>query len=91
MNLVEFLLSKWPFRDVEVGNSPASCSCRAYHSRERSSPSVNVLHRLKHVGAEMSLHMLAYNLRRVINILGVDKLMRSIRMLAAYGQADSIV
>ena len=38
---------------------------------------------LKHVGTEMSLHVLAYNLRRVINILGVEKLMRSIRLLAA--------
>jgi transposase len=38
---------------------------------------------LKHVGTEMSLHVLAYNLRRVINILGVEKLMRSIRILAA--------
>ena len=37
---------------------------------------------LNHVGTEMSLHVLAYNLRRVINILGVEKLMRSIRILA---------
>jgi len=37
---------------------------------------------IKHVSTEMSLHVLAYNLRRVINILGVEKLMKSIRMLA---------
>ena len=37
---------------------------------------------LKHVSTEMSLQVLAYNLRRVINILGVEKLMRSIRILA---------
>ena len=37
---------------------------------------------LKHVSTEVSLHVLAYNLRRVINILGVEKLMRSIRLLA---------
>lgn len=37
---------------------------------------------LKHVGTEMSLQVLAYNLRRVINILGVEKLMKSIRILA---------
>jgi len=37
---------------------------------------------LKHVGTEMSLHVLAYNLRRVINILGVEELMRTIRILA---------
>jgi transposase len=36
---------------------------------------------LKHVGTEMSLHVLAYNLRRVINILGVGEFMKAIRML----------
>ena len=38
--------------------------------------------RLANVGTEMSLHVLAYNLRRVINILGVKNLMRSIRIQA---------
>ena len=37
---------------------------------------------IKHVSTEMSLHVLAYNLRRVINILGVEELMKSIRILA---------
>jgi len=37
---------------------------------------------IKHVSTEMSLHVLAYNLRRVINILGVEELKRSIRILA---------
>jgi transposase len=37
---------------------------------------------LNHVSTEMSLHVLSYNLRRVINILGVEELMRSIRILA---------
>ncbi len=32
-----------------------------------------VMKRLPNVRAEMSLHVLAYNLRRVINILGVPK------------------
>jgi transposase len=36
---------------------------------------------IKHVSTEMSLHVLAYNLRRVINILGVEELMKSIRIL----------
>ena len=36
---------------------------------------------LKHVGTEMSLHVLAYNLRRVINILGVEEAMRAIRLV----------
>ena len=37
---------------------------------------------IKHVSTEMSLHVLAYNLRRVINILGVEELMKSIRILS---------
>ena len=36
---------------------------------------------LKHVGTEFSLHVLAYNLRRVINILSVGEFMKAIRML----------
>jgi hypothetical protein len=31
--------------------------------------------RLANVQAEMSLHVLAYNLRRAINVLGVPKIM----------------
>jgi len=34
---------------------------------------------LKRVGTEMSLHVLAYNLKRVIAILGVSPLMAAIR------------
>ena len=34
---------------------------------------------LPHVSTEMSLHILAYNLKRVINILGVKPLMAAIR------------
>ena len=37
---------------------------------------------LKHVGTEMSLHVLAYNLRRVINILGIADFMKMIRIAA---------
>jgi transposase len=37
---------------------------------------------LKHVGTEMSLHVLAYNLRRVMNILGIADMMKAIRMAA---------
>ena len=39
-----------------------------------------LMKRLKNVGTEMSLHVLAYNLRRVLNILGVEEMMRAIRM-----------
>ena len=34
---------------------------------------------LQSVRAEMNLHVLAYNLKRVINILGVEPLMQAIR------------
>ena len=34
---------------------------------------------LKHVATEMALHVLAYNMMRVIAILGVPKLVRAMR------------
>ena len=34
---------------------------------------------LKHVSTEMSLHVLAYNLKRVMNILGVVPLLKAIQ------------
>jgi hypothetical protein len=34
---------------------------------------------LKHVSTEMALHVLAYNMKRVISILGVGGLMEAIR------------
>ena len=34
--------------------------------------------RLKNVGAEMALHVLAYNIKRMINIMGIGPLMRAI-------------
>ena len=34
---------------------------------------------LRHVGTEMSLHVLAYNMKRVINILGAKKLIEAIQ------------
>jgi len=34
---------------------------------------------LPRVSTEMSLHVLAYNLKRVMNLLGVDALIRAIR------------
>jgi hypothetical protein len=36
---------------------------------------------LKHVATEMSLHVLAYNLKRVIKLLGMAKTMRAMRLL----------
>jgi transposase len=38
---------------------------------------------LTHVGTEMSLHVLAYNLKRLINLLGMAKTMRAMRLLSA--------
>ncbi len=37
-----------------------------------------LMKRLPNVQAEMSLHVLAYNLRRAINILGVPKIMEQL-------------
>ncbi len=41
---------------------------------------------LKHVGTEMSLHVLAYNLKRVMRIIGIEGLMEAIRGWKALGQ-----
>jgi hypothetical protein len=38
---------------------------------------------LAHVGTEMSLHVLAYNLKRLIKLLGMAKTMRAMRLLSA--------
>lgn len=42
-----------------------------------------LMRRLKNVKTEMSLHVLGYNLRRVINLLGPDELMLAIRRYVA--------
>ena len=42
-----------------------------------------LMRRLKNVKTEMSLHVLSYNLRRVINLLGADELMMAIRKYVA--------
>ena len=39
--------------------------------------------RLVNVGTEMSLHVLAYNLKRVINILGLARTMKAVRTMGA--------
>lgn len=39
--------------------------------------------RLAHVGTEMSLHVLAYNLKRVMRILGIGPLMQAMRTMSA--------
>jgi hypothetical protein len=39
--------------------------------------------RLKHVGTEMSLHVLAYNFKRLIQILGMEKMMKAMCLLGA--------
>jgi hypothetical protein len=38
---------------------------------------------LEHVGTEMALHALAYNLKRVIKLLGMAKMLRAMRLLGA--------
>jgi len=39
--------------------------------------------RLEHVGTEMSLHVLAYNFKRLIEILGMEKMMKAMRLVSA--------
>jgi len=41
-----------------------------------------LMKRLKNVRTEMALHVLAYNLKRVINIIGIGPLMAAIRAQA---------
>jgi hypothetical protein len=38
---------------------------------------------LAHVGTEMSLHVLAYNMKRVIAILGIARTMKAMRLMRA--------
>ena len=38
---------------------------------------------LKHVGTEMSLHVLAYNLKRVMGVMGIVQMMKAMRMAKA--------
>lgn len=38
---------------------------------------------LEHVGTEMSLHVLVYNLRRVMNIMGIPGMLKMMRVIAA--------
>ena len=38
---------------------------------------------LEHVGAEMALHVLAYNFKRVLNLLGMARTMEAVRMMGA--------
>ena len=38
---------------------------------------------LQHVSTEINLHVLAYNIKRVIKLLGITKMMNSMRVLHA--------
>jgi hypothetical protein len=44
---------------------------------------MSVLTNDRHVAAEMSLHVLPYNLKRVISVLGFAKTMRAIKLAGA--------
>jgi Transposase DDE domain len=37
---------------------------------------------MAHVGTEMSLHVLAYNLKRVMSILGIARTMKAMQLVA---------
>ena len=39
--------------------------------------------RLRNVGAEMSLNVLAYNFKRVLSILGFEAMMKAMRLVGA--------
>jgi len=39
--------------------------------------------KLEHVNTEMSPHVLAYNLKRVIAILGIARTMKAVKLLGA--------
>ena len=36
---------------------------------------------LKHVGTEMSLHVLAYNLKRVMSVMGIAQMMQAMQAM----------
>ena len=38
---------------------------------------------MEHVGTEMSLHVLAYNLKRVISVLGTARTMKAMQLTGA--------
>ena len=38
---------------------------------------------MAHVGTEMSLHVLAYNLKRVMSVLGIAEMMKAMRLAGA--------
>ncbi len=42
-----------------------------------------LMKKMKHVGTEMSLHVLAYNLKRVMHILGIPGTMKAMRLVEA--------
>jgi len=42
-----------------------------------------LMRRLPNARTEMSLHVLAYNLKRVISVLGIAKTMKAMRLLGA--------
>ena len=38
---------------------------------------------MAHVGTEMSLHVLAYNLKRVMSVMGIAEMMKAMRLAGA--------
>ena len=51
-------------------------------------PAHFLMRTLKHVSTEMSLHVLAYNLKRAITILGIKGLLEAIREWKGLGQTQ---
>jgi hypothetical protein len=57
----------------EVSGKDDGFRCRSTH------PTRFLMKRLPKVATEMALHVLAYNLTRVMNIMGIQPLMTAIR------------
>ena len=51
----------------------------AMHGRQRTPRAHFLMKTKKHVSSEMSLHVLAYNLKRVMSIMGVKPLIEAIQ------------
>ena len=63
-------------RAVVIGLPPASCKTSLAH---KAGVTYFLTRTLDKVRTEMSLHLLAYNLKRMIRIFGVGPLMAAIR------------
>ena len=76
----------WRFKNIEKGQTPDIMRIRRqtvehlFGTLEAWMGATHFLTKgLKNVGTEMSLHVLAYNMKRVMNILGPKGLIQALR------------